>query len=74
MRTFLDNDTIRIAASLQLGTKICHPQKCRSGAAVDELGTHGLSCQKNRGRLARHSAINDIIRRAFASVHVPAAL
>jgi hypothetical protein len=25
---------------------------------VDELGIYGLSCQKNAGRIARHSAIN----------------
>jgi hypothetical protein len=31
-------------------------------------------CQKNAGRILRHSAINDIICRAFASVHVPAVL
>ncbi len=72
--TFLDNDTVRIAASLRLGTKICHPHKCRCGAAVDEFGTHGLSWQKNAGGIPRHSAINDIIRRAFVSFHVPAAL
>jgi hypothetical protein len=41
---------------------------------VDELGTHCLSCQKNAGRIARHSAINDIIRRTCATVHIPAIL
>ncbi len=72
--TFLDNGTVRIAASLRLGTKICHPHRCRCGEAVDELGTHGLSCQKNAGRLARHAEINDIIRRACSSIHVPSIL
>ena len=74
--TLLDNDTLRISVCLRLGigTKLCHPYTCQCGALVDEFGTHGLSCQKNAGRLSRHSAINDIIKRSCASVNVPAIL
>ncbi|KAI8426107.1 hypothetical protein MSG28_005066 [Choristoneura fumiferana] len=35
---------------------------------------HGLSCQRSAGRFSRHAALNDIIRRALATVNVPAIL
>ena len=72
--THLDNETIRISVGLRLGIKLCHPHKCHCGAQVDEFGTHGLSCRKSAGRLSRHSAINDIIKRACASINIPSIL
>jgi hypothetical protein len=36
--------------------------------------TWDLRCQKNAGVIARHAAINDIIRRACATVQIPAIL
>ena len=72
--THLDNDTIRISVGLRLGIKLCQPHKCQCGVLVDELGTHGLSCRKSAGRLSRHSAINDILKRACASINVPSIL
>ena len=62
--TLLDNDTLRVSVCIRLGTKICHPHTCRCSSLVDELGTYGLSCQKSAGRLSRHAAINDILKRA----------
>lgn len=41
---------------------------------MDQLGHHGLSCQKSAGRFSRHAALNDIIRRSLASANVPALL
>ena len=38
------------------------------------LGLHGLSCRKSQGRHSRHAAINELIRRALASVGVPSHL
>ena len=72
--TLLDNDSVRISVGLRLGINLCHPHTCRCGAQVDQRGSHGLSCQKSAGRFSRHSAINDILKRACASVHVPASL
>ena len=46
----------------------------RCGAPVDHLGTHGLSCKQNAGRFSRHSALNDIIKRACSHVNVPSIL
>jgi len=73
--TMLDNESLRIAAGLRLGSTLCHPHTClRCGEAVDERGTHSLSCLKSAGRWSRHSALNDIIKRACASVNVPTLL
>jgi hypothetical protein len=67
----MDDDTLRISAALQLGAKTCHPHSCQHcGKAVDELGTHGLSCQKKAGTYMRHSEINKIIKEACSSANV----
>ncbi|XP_048000558.1 uncharacterized protein LOC125237492 [Leguminivora glycinivorella] len=72
--TYLEPDTLRLAVSLRLGVKVCTPHRCPCGTTVDELGHHGLSCQLSAGRLSRHSALNDIIRRSLATVNAPAIL
>ena len=42
----MDDNTIRIAIGLRLGTPLCIPHLCyHCGANVDTLGTHGLSCR-----------------------------
>ena len=41
---------------------------------ADSLGHHQLSCHRDPGRLPRHAALNDIIRRALAAAGVPALL
>ncbi|CAK1600196.1 unnamed protein product [Parnassius mnemosyne] len=73
--TFINPDTLRIAVGLRLGAGICTGHNCVScGAPVDRLGHHGLSCTSGAGRLSRHAALNDILRRALVSANVPAAL
>ena len=58
----MDDDCIRIAVGLRLGTTLCSPHDCcRCGNEVDHLGTHGLSCRQSEGRHHRHAAVNDII-------------
>ena len=44
------------------------------GAAVDSSGTHGLSCRKSEGRIARHTAVNGIIKAALTSAEIPCRL
>ncbi len=69
---FLDNDTVRIAASLRVGTKICHPHKCRCGAA---WMNSGLTAWAARRMQADWQGIpQSTTSSAFASVHVPAVL
>ena len=63
----MDNDTIRIAVRLRLGSSLCRPHTCRHcGAEVDSLATHGLSCRWSEGRHFRHAALNDIIHQALS--------
>ncbi|XP_063366199.1 uncharacterized protein LOC134654659 [Cydia amplana] len=72
--TFLEPNTLRLSICLRLGIPVCAPHRCPCGADVDQLGHHGLSCQRSAGRFSRHAALNDIIRRSLASVNVPALL
>lgn len=71
----MDDNTIRCAVGLRLGSTLCHPHSCRHcGAEVDHLATHGLRCRRSEGRHFRHSAVNDVISRAFSSAKIPSRL
>ena len=72
--TKLDDDSIRIATGLRLGADIVMEHTCVCGASVDRKGTHGLSCRKSGGRISRHHAANETLRRALVSGGVPAIL
>ena len=72
--TRLDNSSLRIVVALRLGAPICLPHVCVCGASVDSMGRHGLSCRKSAGRLSRHSAVNDLIKRALMSAEIPSRL
>ena len=67
----LDDEAVRVAVGLRLGTNLCQPHQCPCGALVDARGTHGLACRRSAGRSARHSHINDIIWRALKRAGVP---
>ena len=68
----LSDDDIRVAVGLRLGCRICEPHCCPCGAAVDASGSHGLSCRRSAGRVARHQYINDILWRAMHRANIPA--
>jgi hypothetical protein len=70
----LDNTTLRIAVGLRLGAPLYHPYVCVCGEPVDNLATHGLSCIKKGETYSRHFALNNIIKRACAKIHVPTLL
>ena len=72
--TRLDDTSLRVAVSLRLGATMCAPHTCVCGAHVDSSGTHGLSYRKSAGRLMRHNAVNDLIKRALAAANIPAIL
>ena len=61
----MSNEVVRIAAGLRLGTELCGQHTCPCGAAVDTMGTHGLSCKLSSGRIPRHTTVNDLLFRAF---------
>ena len=71
----MDEETIRTAVALRLGSPICEPHQCKlCGREVDTLGHHGLSCTKSAGRFPRHAALNDVVKRALASAGAPSIL
>ena len=71
----MDNEVIRVAVGLRLGTPLCRPFSCcHCGCEVSHLATHGLSCRWSEGRHPRHAAINDIIQRTLTAAGVPSRL
>ena len=72
--TLLDSTTFKLSIALRLGCEICQTHTCVCGDVVDTFGHHALSCLKSKGRIPRHSAINDIIKRALTSLGTPAIL
>ena len=50
----LENEAVRVAVGLRLGTGLCEPNQCPCGKQVDARGTHGLSCKRGAGRSIRH--------------------
>ena len=63
----LDDDSVRIGVAIRLGLPICQQHRCRCGATVDRFGLHPLSCRLSAGRIPRHYALNDVIKRALNS-------
>ncbi|CAG9125496.1 unnamed protein product [Plutella xylostella] len=72
--TLLDRTTLAVAIRLRLRLQTNKPHRCRCGEHADRRGHHGLSCGRSAGRIARHAALNDTIRRALARANVPATL
>ena len=72
--TFLQPTPLRISVAQRVGAPVYQEHSCRCGSLVDELGHHALSCRLSGGRLPRHAALNDTLRRAFASAGYPSVL
>ena len=72
----MDDNTIKVAVGLRLGSTLCRPHSCQHCRAkvADHLATHSLSCKKSEGRHYRHAAVNDILYRTLASAHIPSRL
>src|SRR6218665_1048411 len=67
----LDDEAMRVAVGLRLGTNLCKPHTCVCGQRVTAQGHHGLSCIRGFGRQARHGVINDVIYRALTMAGYP---
>ena len=64
----MDDETIREAVGLRLGSNLCRPHLCQHcEAEVNELAIHGLCCRWSEGCHHRHSVINDIIHHALTA-------
>ena len=70
----IDNDTLRIGVALRVGLTICIPHRCKCGTTVDTFGIHPLSCRFSAGRIPRHSALNDVVRRGLSAAGIPTML
>jgi hypothetical protein len=68
----LDDESIRVAVGLRLGSSLCSPHTCPCGTYVDSRGNHGLACRRSAGRQLRHALINDIIWRAMGRARIAA--
>jgi hypothetical protein len=67
----MDDDVIRVAVGLRLGSNLCEPHTCSCGVLVDARGTHGLACKRSAGRHPRHGLLNDVVWRAMLRAQVP---
>ena len=67
----LDDESIRVAVGLRLGSRLCAPHTCPCGAEVDARGSHGLSCRRSAGRQTRHAQLNDAVHRALTRAGIP---
>ena len=70
----LDPESFRVAIALRVGADVCIPLSCRCGGRMDSRGLHGLSCKYSAGRFPRHSAMNDVIKRALQKAGLPSVL
>ena len=68
----LDDEGLRIAVGLRLGSNICSPFTCGCGSKVDARGSHSLSCLRGAGRHLRHNLVNEVVLRAFSRANIPA--
>ena len=69
----LDDEAVRVAVGLRLGSSLCVPHQCQCGSLVIAHGLHGFICKKAASRTSRHHALNDLLARAFASAAIPVA-
>ena len=51
----LDNNAIRVAVGLRLGTPLVLPHQCVCGVEVNKFGHQGLACRCSAGRHLRHN-------------------
>ena len=63
--TLLDSESFRVVIVLRVGADVCIPHSCRCGGRMDSRGLHGLSCKYSANRFLRHSAMNDVVKRAL---------
>lgn len=68
----LNDEAVRVGVGIRLGSNLCTPHSCTCGELVDARGTHGLACRRNKGRLVRHSLLNDVVHRTLTKAGFPA--
>ena len=72
--TLLDSDSFRVGIALRVGVDVSIPRSCRNGWRMNCRGFHGLSRKYSAGRFPRHSAMNDVVKRALHKAGLPSVL
>ena len=67
----LEDEAVRIAVALRLGSELGSSHTCRCGSLVEATGVHGLVCKQAPSRVVRHHALNESISRAFSAAGIP---
>ena len=67
----LEDEAVRIAVALRLGSELGSSHTCRCGSLVGATGVHGLVCKQAPSRVVRHHALNECISRAFSAAGIP---
>jgi hypothetical protein len=67
---WLNNEAVRVAVGLRLGSELCQPYKCICGASVNTRGSHA-ECRRNPGRSQRHHFVNNLIWRSLSRAGFP---
>jgi hypothetical protein len=63
--------SLRIVVAVCLGAPVCTEHRFVCGEMIEVIiGTHEFSCRKPAGRLARHNAVSDLIKRALLSAEI----
>ena len=71
LRTQLGADTLTAAVALSIRAPLGEPHVCRLIANANTLGLYNLACRFSAGRLARHSELNDEVKRALQTPGIP---
>ena len=72
--TCMDDSFLRIAVALRSGLPVSTEHTCICGVVADAYGSYALSCNKTNGRHARHSSVNDLIKKTMAIADIPSRL
>ena len=70
----LDTESFRVVIAIRVGADVCIPHSCRYGERMDSRGLRGLSCKYSACRFPRHSANNDVVKRALQEAGLPSVL
>ena len=70
----LDNEAVRVAVCLRLGTSLCKPHQCPLANRLMQEVCNCLSCKRGARRSIRHNDLNDIIYQALARASMPSIL
>ena len=69
--TLLDPESLRVAITLRVGADVCIHHSCCCGGRMDRTDLNALSYRYSVGRFPRHSAMNDVIKRALQKAGLP---